>query len=460
MSINAPEVSFEPWNEPRRGWRIGSYITQNWADTDAGGYWARVLECRPTARMQWKPEAEAILKHWDLATGTAWRRPWRDTVAMKVLKREHVDRPNRQGERPDFYKRFVEEARLLEKLGPTLLVNPLLELGYIKGGMNTTSQSFTANPMPSVDAFEKAWEQSCEAKDYPYLVLGRLPADRSIYRLLSISINERGVDARVPLIRKLQIAEGLLTFLEKAHALGIYYKDHKLEHSYWLQGEGNPTLAVIDFNSCTTATVPDRLAEDDVVNAFSAVIYPLFCGATAGGEEILPREVFGSGAVPDLGSASSWDAEDGLVNVWGQETRGFPELKEGPLRLLLSWGLSRARTRRSGGKGKAELGAQLAAALGMQASALELGNVATAAKDAIIAYRRWLQTNLRQWAALNEVCIHAEDAQRALKHARQLCDDAVEEFAEQKANPIVQAELERMNQRLNAMWGKRSLATD
>ena len=441
----------EPWHNVSTHIAIGPYITERWADMEARGYWARAIECRVKGFPQWSSEAEAILERWDRATDTATYRSWRDTVIVKHLRRAHVELGMHEG-RKDFYDRFVEEARLLHMLMPTRLVNPLLDYGYVTldGGVITYRKS------SSFPEFESTAAEACANQWFPILVLGRLPIVASIYRMLAIPVMNADVAARPPLIHKLHITRSFLEFLAMSHEQRIYYMDHKLEHTYWLNGGGVPTLAMIDFNSCTRASGDfDRHAEEDLVNAFAAVLYPLFTGITIDNRLVGPRNVSDSGAVPRLDEGSGLDPRDGLIKVYGHEQR-VPELRDEAIRLFLTWGVSRSSTD-GGAVSRERLGERLATVLGLNPH--DLGGQAGAAKAAVqaaTALLRRLEADVRHWPSLYEATAAADEAHRSLAHALRVCEEA----SESTPNGILRDEVLRLEESLSKMWKARCLSTE
>jgi hypothetical protein len=441
----------EPWHNVHQHINIGPYVTERWADVEAKGYWARAIECRVEGFPQWPPEAEAILERWDRATDTAIYRSWRDTVIVKHLRRAHVELGVNEG-RKDFYDRFVEEVRLLQTLMPTRLINPLLDFGYVTLDRGAINYRKSAN----FKEFESSASEACEKQWFPILVLGRLPMVASIYRMLAIPVMNSDVAARPPLIHKLQIARAFLEFLSLSHEKNIYYMDHKLEHTYWINGGGVPILAMIDFNSCTRASGDfDRHAEEDLVNAFAAVLYPLFTGITIDNKLIGPRNVTDSGAVPRLDEGSGLDPRDGLIKVYGQEQR-VPELRHEAIRLFLTWGVSRSSTD-GGAVSRERLGARLANVLGLNPD--ELGGQVGAAKASVhaaTALLRQLESEVGHWPRVYEVTAAADEAHRSLAHALRVCEEASESIPA----GILRDEVVRLEEALSRMWKARCLSTE
>ena len=438
----------EPWHQVNQRVSIGPYTTERWADLEATGYWARAIECSVEGFPQWNVEAEAILERWDRATDNALYRSWRETVIVKHLRRAHVELTIQQGRR-DFYDRFVEEARLLEMLMPSCLVNPLLDFGYVslEGGIKYRKSM-------TLREFETSATEACEKQWFPVLVLGRLPIVSSIYRMLAIPVMNQDVAARPPLIHKLQIAKSFLEFLAFAHKQHIYYMDHKLEHTYWLNGGGTPTLAMIDFNSCTRANaMSSQYAEDDVVNAFAAVLYPLFTGITITNRKVGPRNVTDSGAVPKLDEGAGIDPRDGLIKVFGQEQR-VPELLDESIRMLLTWGVSRSGT---GAVSREKLGVRLARSVGLPPDG-DWGSIgpAEAAVRVVSAILRRLEAEIGCWPQLYEATAAADEAHRALAHALRVCEETIET----SKDALLQNELVRLEDALARMWKSRCLSTE
>jgi serine/threonine protein kinase len=224
------------------------YRIANFIDTYALGHYARVLDAT------------------DKRTDTA--------VAFKVLRPEHM---SGNAEQPRWeVQAFAHEADLLMALADAPAVVRLLDCGYLSARAEAPAggdlESFGTDAKAFSDAlpvyFKRAWR--------PYLSLEVLPRSNNLFYLMRP--DRPGVRLRVPTEEGLALALQFAELLKLAHARGIVYLDHKLEHIYW----DGLQLRLIDLNSSRRVESKARESEaqfrQDVHNLCVGILYSLFTG--------------------------------------------------------------------------------------------------------------------------------------------------------------------------------------
>ena len=430
--------------------RVGRFAMEDYADLVARGYWARVVRCAVPVDAKWGTDAEATLSWWDDISNEGWDSAdvdapiWRRHVALKVLRPEHVGRPG-------FNEAFVKEARILQALMPLRSVNPLLEMGYATATVGSSGTDFETRPAKTVEEFEAGVELERLTGGVPYLALGFVPGDQSLFAIAS-AVTQEGVMSALPLQHKLEFAEAIFAFLATSQARGVYYLDHKPEHVYWLRGSAACQIAVIDFNSSRLGEQNVADAEKDVMNAFAALAYPLFASWALSDNPVMPR-IATSVDVPDLTTGAIWDPTTGLVRTHGRE--GFaPELADETLRMILSWGLSRD----GGTPDRRAFADQLASRLGVERRKLDSSRgVALVAVELFGAYQAKLRSHSKMWEMLEEYAFKLEGAQREIDRVRRSCERMINVADGSQADIVLQRELMRMHDRVERFWRGRVL---
>lgn len=447
--MNAPGAPTRgPWGPPRRGARIGPYAMQEYVDLDARGYWARVIRCTTPPGATWPADAENTLRIWDEIDGENELPPWREHVAVKVLRPEHVGQQ-------EFFDAFAREATFLQSLMPSGSVNPLLEFGFALSSSQDGAMHYATEPVATIEEFNRKSAKHCAAGNVPYLVLGYLPAHYSILSIARMWGEWEGVPPTLPLLQKLDIAEQFFTFLAFAQEQGVYYLDHKPEHLYWIRGAGGQAIAMIDFNSSQAGKNDPSKVEKDCSNAFAALAYPLFTGWALSNNPVMAR-IANNVDVPDLTQEGIWDVSTGHVHTYFRE-HFVPELHDEVLRLILSWGLSKDTPVNGGPSRRATYTNELCKRLGMTASQLSPSRGPAAIADVFGAYREKLEIESRLTEAIAELTLTIDEAQRILEGARIACEEVIASTPELRVGAVLQSELLRLHSRLELFWKHRML---
>ncbi len=435
-----------PWGPPRPGARIGPYAMQEYVDLDARGYWARVIRCTTPPGATWPADAEDTLQSWDEIDGENEPKPWRENVAVKVLRPEHVGKQ-------DFFDAFAREATFLQALMPSRQVNPLLEFGFALSSSQDGVMQYRTEPVATVDEFNRKSGKHCAAGNVPYLVLGYLPSHWSILSITRMWVEWEGVPPTLPLLQKVDIAEQFFNFLAFAQSKGIYYLDHKPEHLYWIRGAGGQAIAMIDFNSSQAGMNDPSQVEKDCSNAFAAVAYPLFTGWALSNNPVMAR-IATSVDVPDLTQEGIWDASTGHVQTYHRE-HSVQELKDEILRLILSWGLSKDTPVNGGLSRRVTYANEICRHLGLTSAQLSASGRPSAIAAVFGAYREKLETESRLTEAIEELTLTIEMAQRILVGTRMSCEEVIASMAYSRAGALLQGELLRLHSRLELFWKNR-----
>lgn len=425
------QASRGPWGP--EGVEVGSFKTQEYEDLVAHGYWARVLRAATPPRVAWDDTATQIFERWDQVVGG--RGPWHDYVAVKVMKPEHLGAL-------DVYETFASEADYLLRLADTGVVNPLLEFGLADAQPEGGGGRFATRPYADVAAYMDAMERACEDGEVPYLVLGYLPAECSLYRILRLPAD--GVSAALTLPEKLDLTESFLAFLAEAQERGIYYDDHKLEHVAWLSGTGGGCLAMIDLNGCNPLLRDAEKVARDIIHGFVAVLYPLFVGRLVDGSAIRPRNST-EPRLQALAREVPWDPGTRRVLFHGHEL-------DPVLQLLLSWGMAPEESAAEGQPAKAELVQEVAGVLQVAPAKLDVGTQgARAPLAAFRAYRQRLEADSQLWSALLRMTELGRDVQRSIARARSLSEAIVVTREQAREQPLVTAEVRRIRRAMLEM---------
>ena len=193
-------------------------------------------------------------------------------VAFKVIRPEHL---TRDGEMKWEYRAFANEAEILMRLSGSPNVVDLLDCGFISTLAEAPDGGEIESFQLDVRGFVSALPDFAERGWRPYLALENLPRTLSLF--YQMKPNQAGVRWRLPSEEGLALAIQFANLMRLAHAEGIVYLDHKLEHVYW----DGINLRVIDFNSSTQLTENAHREQEfvkDVHNLCVGVLYPIFTG--------------------------------------------------------------------------------------------------------------------------------------------------------------------------------------
>lgn len=223
------------------------YSIGNFIDTFALGHYARVLDA-------------------------ADRRNDRQ-VALKVMRPEHLDR---SGQPQWEAQAFIHEADLLTRLQSHAVPMKFYDCGYLSTGEEYPASGQIRSFQTDIAAFREGLYPNIAAGWRPYLALEYLPRHNNL--LYVMQPGQGGQRRRLPTEEGLDLAMQFGELLRFAHAAGIVYMDHKLEHIYW-DGE---QLRIIDWNS--SKFFPQRgqnleqHCQKDIHNLCVGVLYPIFTG--------------------------------------------------------------------------------------------------------------------------------------------------------------------------------------
>lgn len=225
------------------------YEVGNFIDTFALGHYARVLD----------------------ATDRRTNQP----VALKVMRAEHLDPESS----PKWEAQaFVHEADLLLRLLEHPVPVKFYDCGYLSAEGEYPTDGELRSFGTNVVAFREGLFPAIAEGWRPYLALEYLPRSNNLFYLMQS--NQQGQRRRLPTEEGIDLAKQFGELLQVAHAEGILYMDHKLEHVYW---DGS-RLRVIDWNSSKLTprerqTQPFELGrQKDIHNLCVGILYSIFTG--------------------------------------------------------------------------------------------------------------------------------------------------------------------------------------
>ncbi len=223
------------------------YRIDNYNDTFALGHYARVFDAL------------------DRRSG--------HSVAFKVMRPEHL---SPDGEAKWEYRAFANEANLLMKLADSPQIVDLLDCGYIANVSEAAADGEIESFQRDVLGFTRAMDKFAQQGWRPYLTLHNLPRTNNLLYLMKPS--KADVRWRLPSEEGLALALQFGNLLKLAHAQGIVYLDHKLEHVYW----DGTQLRIIDLNSSrqleNDTSTNAQFFRMDIHNLCVGILYPVFTG--------------------------------------------------------------------------------------------------------------------------------------------------------------------------------------
>ncbi|MGB7338887.1 MAG: hypothetical protein WBC91_08355 [Phototrophicaceae bacterium] len=242
-----------------------TYRIDNYIDTFALGHYARVLSAE------------------DLRTGA--------TIAFKVMRPEHVQA---DGEAQWEFRAFGNEAEILMALADSPHVIKLYDCGYVSTIAEAPADGELESFGTDINAFIAQMTTYARAGWRPYLALENLPRTENLF--YAMKPTQAGTRRRLPSEEAITMALQFANLMTLAHAQGIVYLDHKLEHVYW----DGVTLKVIDFNSSKQLgkTVQSIEFTRDIHNFCVGILYSIFTGMSpqktalrpqAGGMDVVER---------------------------------------------------------------------------------------------------------------------------------------------------------------------------
>lgn len=222
------------------------YRVDNFIDTFALGHYARVLNAQ------------------DKRTG--------QTVAFKVMRPEHR---SPDGDPRWEFRAFANESDLLMKLVDSPHTVNLLDCGYISAENEAPVDGEIESLGKDVIGFSQLLDKFSERGWRPYLALENLPRNENLFYLMRP--DKAGLRLRLPTEEGLALALQFAETLKIAHAKGIAYLDHKLEHIYW----DGIHLRLIDFNSSRSVADRTDTAQqfcNDIHSLCVGILYSIFTG--------------------------------------------------------------------------------------------------------------------------------------------------------------------------------------
>lgn len=263
-----------------------------------------------------------LLKH---ANGNM---PWRQNPAFKVMRHDKVAYAT---------PLFREEFTILSRLkGLDDVITPMLWGGFLKtepgakwpaelapsskilelqsGGQNIKGTLAIFEPHETADLLEQ-FDERLRDDWLPFLILERRWED-NLYMLSDAGYTRGAFIQNLSMKQVLDIAMQICTILEKAHAQGAVFLDHKLLHYYW--NEPRQKVIILDWNigRWFEDGIPQEVIRDDLLQFSARALHHLFTGQQAPGAAVVggnrPDEIANS---PSQFKASySFDVQNRLNN--------------------------------------------------------------------------------------------------------------------------------------------------
>jgi serine/threonine protein kinase len=230
------------------------YRIEHYIDTFALGHYARVLDAidRRVGRM----------------------------VAFKVMRPEHVATSlNGMDEHAEVrweMRAFANEASLLARLADDPYTVRLYDCGFVEARAEAPNGGEIVSYEQNVDGFGRDLADYATRGWRPYLSLELLPRANNLFYCMRP--DRQGSRMRLPTEEGIALALQFAETLRRAHAQGIVYLDHKLEHLYW----DGVRLRIIDWNSSRAVDVRARengaVFRQDIHNLCVGILYSIFTG--------------------------------------------------------------------------------------------------------------------------------------------------------------------------------------
>ncbi|MDQ2809743.1 MAG: hypothetical protein M3Z04_22940, partial [Chloroflexota bacterium] len=204
-------------------------------------------------------------------------------VALKIMRGRHLGRP-------EVYRMFAHEARVLARFGTRIAAAGLLAQGYLHPPL-TANAPAPADLYPDAEEFERALPDQLAQGGRPFLALEPVPAEATVLALLrglSHGSDDPVHNRTVPLADALAITLAALDILAVCHAERLYFVDHKPEHLLWRDG----VARFLDWNGGdwkagpAGGSLPRADDQLDVLNFTGYVAYPLFTGRQLDGKAV------------------------------------------------------------------------------------------------------------------------------------------------------------------------------
>ncbi len=234
-----------------------------------------------------------LLKH---ASGSM---PWRQNPAFKVMRHDKLSYA---------MPLFREEFILLSKLkGMDDVITPMLLGGFLKpdpgtkwpeeiapsskilelqsGGQNIKGTLAIFEPHETEDLLEQ-FDERLQDGWLPFLILERRWED-NLYMVSDAGYTRGAFIQNLSMKQVLDIAMQICSILEKAHAQGAVFLDHKLLHYYW--NETRQKVIILDWNigRWFGEDIPPEVIRDDMLQFSARALHHLFTGQQAPGAAVV-----------------------------------------------------------------------------------------------------------------------------------------------------------------------------
>ena len=262
-----------------------------------------------------------LLKH---ANGTL---PWRVNPAFKVMRHD---------KQAYAMPLFREEFKILGNIKGINSITPMLQGGFLKptpgtvwpdelapsskilelqgGGQDIKGTLAVFEPDEVNDILEQ-FDERLQDGWLPFLILERRWED-NLYMLCDAGYTRGGFIQNLSMKQVLDIAMQITDILEKAHAQGAVFLDHKLLHYYW--NEPRQKVIILDWNigRWLGKDIAPEIIRDDLLQFSARALHHLFTGQQAPGAAVVggnrPEDIANS---PTQFKASySFDVQNRLNN--------------------------------------------------------------------------------------------------------------------------------------------------
>ncbi len=233
-----------------------------------------------------------LLKH---ATGQL---DWPQSPAFKVMRHDKITYAS---------PLFREEFKILSRLKGIDAITPMLQGGYLKpapgtfwpeelppsskimelqgGGQNIKGQLALFNT-DEADEILAQFDERLQDGWLPFLILERRWED-NLYMLCDAGYTRGSFIQNLSMKQVLDIAIQICSILEKAHAQGAVFMDHKLLHYYW--NDIRQKVIILDWNigRWLGDNPAPEIIRDDLLQFSARALHHLFTGQQAPGAAVV-----------------------------------------------------------------------------------------------------------------------------------------------------------------------------
>lgn len=224
--------------------------------------------------------------------------PWRQNPAFKVMRHDKIAYA---------MPLFREEFKILSQLKDMDAITPMLLGGYLKpapgtswpeelaptskvlelqgGGQNIKGTLAIFEPN-EVDDILQQFDERVQDGWLPFLILERRWED-NLYMLCDAGYTRGNFIQNLSMKQVLDIAIQICEILEKAHAQGAVFLDHKLLHYYW--NETRQKVIILDWNigRWMGDEMAPEIIRDDLLQFSARALHHLFTGQQAPGAAVV-----------------------------------------------------------------------------------------------------------------------------------------------------------------------------